>query len=76
MLVKVRLKNMLHWSHPGVFLRTPGRSEKIFFYHFEMEKIALILIYNIFVTKKLFFRNEHQKFFLTHMFLEDPVGWR
>ena len=23
-------------------------------YHFEMEKIALILIYNIFVTKKFF----------------------
>ena len=26
-----------------------------------MEKIELILIYNIFVTKKNLFRNEHQK---------------
>ena len=43
-------------------------------YHFEMEKIALILTDNIFVTKKNFFRNEHQKHFLTHAFLVDPVG--
>ena len=28
-----------------------------------MEKIALILIYNVFVTKKIFFRNGHQKIF-------------
>ena len=42
-----------------------------------MEKIALILIYNIlFVTKKIFFRNEHQKIFLTCTFLVDPVEWR
>ena len=73
---KARLKNMLVCRHPGLFfLSTPGRSEK-FFYHFEMEKIALILIYNIFVTKKIFFRNEHQKHFLTRTFLADPVRWR
>ena len=46
------------------------------FYHFEMERIALILIYNIFVTKKIFFRNEHQKNFLARTFLVDPVEWR
>ena len=46
------------------------------FYHFEMERIALILIYNIFVTKKIFFRNEHQKKFLARTFLVDPVEWR
>ena len=39
-----------------------------------MEKIALILIYNIFVTQKDFFRNERQKYFLTRTFLVDPVG--
>ena len=49
---------------------------KNFFYHFEMEKIGLILIYNIFVTKKIFFGNEHQKMFLTRTFLVGPVGWR
>ena len=49
---------------------------KIFFYHFEMEKIALILIYNTFVTENFFFRNEHQKKNLTRTFLVDPVGWR
>ena len=32
-----------------------------FFYHFELEMIALILTYNILVTKKIFFRNKHQK---------------
>ena len=41
-----------------------------------MEKMALILIYNIFVTKNIFFRNEHQKHFFTRTFLVDPVGWR
>ena len=49
---------------------------KFFFYHFKMEKIPLILIYNIFVTKNFFFRNEHQKWFLPRRFLLDPVGWR
>ena len=39
-----------------------------------MEKIVLILIYNILVTKKIFFGNEHQKIFLTRTFLVDPVG--
>ena len=34
---------------------------KILFYHFVIEKIALILIYNIVLTKKVFFRNKHQK---------------
>ena len=48
--------------------------KKKIFYHFEMEKVALILIYNIFVTKKIFFRNEHQKNLLTRTFLVDPVG--
>ena len=43
-------------------------------YHFKIEKIALILIYNIFVTKFFFFRNEHTKVFLTHMFLVDSIG--
>ena len=46
---------------PGfVFLSTPGRLEKKNNYHFEMEKISLILIYNIFVTK-------HQKKFDSHV---------
>ena len=31
---------------------------------------------NIFVTKNVFSRNEHQKNFLTRKFLVDPVGWR
>ena len=36
---------MLVCCHPGVFFsRTPGESE-IFFYHFEIEMIALIVIY-------------------------------
>ena len=39
----------------------------------EMEKLALILIYNIFVTKKIIFRNEHLKNFLIPMFFVDPV---
>ena len=41
-----------------------------------MEKIASILIYNIFVTEIFFFRNEHKKIFLTRTFVVDPVGWR
>ena len=41
---------------------------KNFFNHFEMGKIALIVIYNIFMTKKNFFRYEHQKKILTHTF--------
>ena len=49
---------------------------KFFFYHFEMEKMTLILIHNIFVTKKNFFRNEHQKKFMTRTFLVDPIEWR
>ena len=47
---------------------------KIFFYHFEMEKIALILIHNIFVTKKKFSGMNIKKF-LTRTFLVDPVEW-
>ena len=49
---------------------------KIVFYHFEMEKKTVILIYNIFMTKKPFFKNEHQKKILTRTFLVDSVGWR
>ena len=57
-VAEVRLKNMLVCRHPGLFFSSaPGWSEKKFFYHFEMEKIALIVIYNILVTKKFFFRN-------------------
>ena len=42
---------------PGSFFSiTLGRSEFFFFNHFEMEKIALIFIYNIFVTKKNYFQ--------------------
>ena len=58
----------------SAFSSKPSQLEKIF-YHFEMEKIALLLIYNIFVTKKFFFRNEYQKKFLNCIFLVDPVGW-
>ena len=66
---------MLVCRHPGLFFRVhPAGRKKGFFYHFEMEKIALILIYNIFVTKKILFRNEHQKKFLARTFLVDPVG--
>ena len=43
-------------------------------YNFEMEKTSLILIYNIFVTKKIFFRNKQK--ILTCMILVDSVGWR
>ena len=56
-------------SRGSIFSSTPGRLEKKIFYHFEMENIALILIYNIFVTKKIFFMNEHQKKILTRTFL-------
>ena len=56
---------MLGCRHPGLFFRVhPVGRKKNFFYHFEMEKVALIFIYNIFVTKKIFFRNEHQKKFI------------
>ena len=62
---------------PGsVFLSTPGRAEKTFFDHFKIEKIALILIYNIFVTKNIFFRNDHQKCFLADTIFVDSVGRR
>ena len=62
---------------PGsVFLTTPDWPEKNFFYHFEIGKIASVLIYNIFVTKEFFFKNERQKNCLTCMFLVDLVRWR
>ena len=53
------------------FSSTPGRSEKkiFFFYHFEMEKIALILIYNTFVTKKFFSGMNIKIFFWPGCFL-------
>ena len=61
---------MLVCRHAGFFFSsTPGRSEQKKFYHFEMENVALIFIYNIFVTKKFFFRNKHQKENLTRPFL-------
>ena len=64
---------MLACSHPGLFFRAiPAGRKKKNFYHFEMEKVALIFIY-IFVTKKNFFRNEHQKNFLTRTFFVDLV---
>ena len=40
------------------YTRSVGKN---FFYHFEMEKIALTLIYNAIVTKIFFFRNEDKK---------------
>ena len=44
MSVKARLKSILVCRHPGLFFRLhPAGREKN--YHFEMEKIALILIY-------------------------------
>ena len=47
------------------------------FYHFEMEKIALKLIYNMFVTKNVFFQEwTPKKKFSFRTFLEDLVGWR
>ena len=53
---------------PGsVFPSIPGRSEKNFFNHFEMEKIALILISNTFVTKKIFSGINIKKFFYPHV---------
>ena len=50
---QARLKNMLACRHMGLFFPVylVGRKK---IYHFEMEKIALILIYDIFVTKKFF----------------------
>ena len=66
-------KNICH--HPGLFfwVHLAGWKKKLSFWD---GKIALILIYNLFVTKKIFFWNEHQKKFLTHPFLVDPVGWQ
>ena len=48
-LGKARLNNMLVCRHPVLFFRVhpAGWGKKN--YHFEMEKIALILIFNIFV---------------------------
>ena len=43
--------------------------KKNVFCHFEMEEIALILICNVFVTKKNILRNEHQKDFWPARFL-------
>ena len=61
---RTRLKNMLFCRHLGPFIRVHPAGQKKN-YHFEMEKIALIRIYNTFVT---------QKKKLTRMFLVDPVG--
>ena len=66
---------MLVFRHLELFFPVhPASREKN--YHFEMEKVALILIYNIFATKKIFFRNEYQEKILTRTFLVDPVGWQ
>ena len=47
---------MLVCRHPDLFFRVHPASRIFFFYHFGMEKIALIRIYNIIVTKKNFFQ--------------------
>ena len=70
---RTRLKNMLFCRHLGRFIRVHPAGQKKN-YHFEMEKIALIRIYNTFVTQNFFFKNVHQKKKLTRMFLVDPVG--
>ena len=64
---------MLVCRHPGLFFRVHPARRKMSFYHFEMEQIALILIFNMFVTKTIFFSNEDQKNFVTRKFLVDPV---
>ena len=72
-----RLKNILVCRHPSLVFRVHPVGRKKIFCHFEMEKVALIFIYNIFnmfVAKEISFRNEHQKTFLTRTFLVDPVG--
>ena len=45
------------------------RPVRFFFYYFEMEKKALILIYNTLVTKIIFFKNQRQKTFWPACFL-------
>ena len=70
---KARLKNMLVCCHAGLFFQVHPASWKKFLYHFEIEKIVIILIFNIFVIK---FRNEHLKNFLTCRFLVDLVRWQ
>ena len=58
-----RLKNMLVCRYPGLFFRVHPTGRKVFFYHFEMEKITLILIYDILVTKKFFSAMNIKKIF-------------
>ena len=70
---RATLKNMLVCHHPDLFLAYT-RPVGFFFYHFEMEKIALILVYNIFETKNSF-SGMNMKKNLTGMFLVDSVGW-
>ena len=67
---ETRIKNMLVCHHSGLFFRVhlAGR-KKNHFLSFEMEKIALILIYNIFVTKNFFSGMNIKKFFLPAHFL-------
>ena len=62
-------KNMLVCRHPGLFFRLHSAGRNFFFFnHFEMEKIALIFIYNIFVTKKNYFQEwTSKKFFDPHV---------
>ena len=42
---KARLKNILVCRHPGLLFPVHPAGRKFFFFHFEMERIALILIY-------------------------------
>ena len=54
---------------PGLFFRVHPAGRKKHFFIILRWKKALILIYNKLVTKKNFFRNEHQSNFLSCTFL-------
>ena len=54
---------------PGLFFRVHPAGRKKHFFIILRWKKALILIYNKLVTKKIFFRNEHQSNFLSCTFL-------
>ena len=66
---------MLVCRHPGLFFRVHPASRKFFFFIIEMKKIALILIYNMFVTKKGFQEWTSKKIFDLHISCR-PVRWR
>ena len=63
---RATLKNMLVCHHPNLFFGVYSAG-RIFFYHFEMEKIELILIYNIFETKNSFLGMNIKKNFDRHV---------